>query len=329
MNTTQTPKQTTSKDSLRLQTIKGSVMDIAGLMKAGRPNLDFIFSGFLRGTVGILAATSGTGKSFWVLGLSIALCCRSLNKLGISYKSELEVVYFSLEEPAVVVWDRIYSMLENATQEEIDIVSSRLKIVSFYGKGFDIEQYKEAISEYLAENLNVAFVVVDTFSRSHSKKENDTDEMATLLKEAFEALAFKSNIGVLILHHLSKAGTQSGDKSISAMRGSTVLSSNTRWKANMTLMSEAEAATFTDPDFPSATIASSPGLHKKFVMFSEDCSYSASPPAVWLKRTSNGVLQLITLNSSNMPVASSAIKSFNTPVAEPYKNWMGGFKVNH
>ena len=331
MKTQTTPNQI-SKVSTNLQAIKASVMDIAGLMRARRPTLDFIFSGFLRGTVGILAATSGTGKSFWVLGLSIALCCRSLNKLGISYKSEIDVVYFSLEEPSVVVEDRVYSMLENASQEEIDVVDRRLKIVSFYGKCFDIEQYKEAISQYLAENSNVALVIVDTFSRSHSKQENDTDEMALLLKETFEALAFESNAGVLILHHLNKAGSQSGDKSIGAMRGAIVLSSNTRWKANMTLMSEAEAATFSDPDFPASTISGAPGHHKKFVMLSEECSYSAWPTPVWLRRRSNGVLEPVTLhsicNGRGSPSSPISDKKGAPPSpASDYKPWGGGYKV--
>jgi cell division protein FtsX len=39
------------------------------------PELDFIWPGFLAGTVGALVAPGATGKSYWALEAAMALAC--------------------------------------------------------------------------------------------------------------------------------------------------------------------------------------------------------------------------------------------------------------
>jgi RecA-family ATPase len=307
-----------SKLETPIQIIQGCLMDIGAALARGRVHLDFIFSGFLRGTVGILAGASGTGKSFYALQLALGLICRQLNSLNISYREEIAVAYFSLEETPEVVANRLFSCMQACTQEVIDLVSKNLKIASLYGNNFDIVAYKDAITSFLAlpENKNIGLVIIDTFSRSHDKDENSTAEMATLLKTTFEEIAVKSNVAVLILHHLSKAGSQSGDKTQHAMRGSSTLNSNTRWKGNLTTMSELEAESFYNPDSSGQVISSTLGLYKQFVMMSEACSYSASPPPVWLRRGSDGVLSPIELsNTTNSSFTKNKKKTVSAPFA--------------
>jgi len=316
-----------SKLQTPLQTIQGCLMDVGAALAHGRVQLDFIFSGFLRRTVGILAGASGTGKSFYALQLALGLICRQLNSLNISYREEVAVAYFSLEEPPEVVANRLFSCMHLCTQEVIDLVSKNLKIASLYGKNFDIVAYKDAIAAFLAlpEHKNIGLVIIDTFSRSHDKDENSTAEMATLLKTTFEEIAVGSNVAVLILHHLSKAGSQSGDKTQHAMRGSSTLNSNTRWKGNLTTMSELEAESFMNPDEDSQSISKTLGLHKQFVMMSEVCSYSASPPPMWLRRGSDGVLSPIELSgNTNSAYTQNRQRPIKAPFSEekpPASNW--------
>lgn len=317
-----TPPKTLTKQPTLIDTIQSSLMDISAAVARGRVQLDFLFSGFLRGTVGILAGASGTGKSFFVLQLALGLICRELNSLNISYKSESAVVYFSLEEQDVIIADRLFSCLQSSTKEVIDHVAKNLKIVSLYGKNFDIVTYKDAIASFLSlpENKSVGLVIVDTFSRSHDKDENSTAEMATLLKTTFEEIAVKSNVAMLILHHLSKAGSQAGDKTQHAMRGSSTLNSNTRWKGNLTTMSEPESECLCNPDVYNQAISDTPGLYKQFVMMSEACSYSASPPPIWLRRGSDGVLSPIELSSRTNSAFPAATKGRAKPSAAPTNN---------
>ena len=300
MTTLTTPQKQLTKNFTPFETIKSCLIDVRAAVARGRVQHDFLFSGFLRGTVGILAGASGTGKSFYALQLALGLTHRELNSLNISYRAETAVAYFSLEEPPEVVADRLFSNLQSSTSEVISHVAANLKIIGLYGKSFDISTYKAAITEFLAlpENKHIGLVIVDTFSRAHDKDENSTAEMATLLKTTFEEIAVKSNVAMLILHHLSKAGSQSGDKTQHAMRGSSTLNSNTRWKGNLTTMSELEAETFYDPLNSTQVISATLGLHKQFVMMSEACSYSASPPPVWLRRGSDGVLSPVQLSST-------------------------------
>ena len=330
MNTAQTPKQTISKDSLNLQALKSAVMDIAGRIGSGRPLVEFLIFGLKRGTVGLLAGVSGAGKSFLILSWAVALVCRGLNNVGLDFKNECGVLYVSLEDDEESVWDRLYSILSGAAQEQINQVSRGLRIMCLYGKSFDMNTHTTDIAAFLAENKDIGLVIFDTFSRSHSMNENSSGEMSTLLRTTFEKLAHEANVGVLILHHLSKSGSQSGDKSIDSIRGSGAIAANSRWKALMTVMSADESLTFSDPASPSQTIAETPGLNKKFVMLTDECTNKTASAPLWFKRDSDGVLSPVTLYPSPSCSLGRSTTGSPTPAsAEPYKPWGGGYKVRH
>jgi len=329
MKTQTTPNQI-SKVSPNLQALKSSLMDIAGRIASGRPLVEFLIYGLKRGTVGFLAGVSGAGKSFLILSWAVALVCRDLNKVGLDFKNECGVLYVSLEDDEESVWDRLYSILSGATQEQINQVSRGLRIMCLYGKSFDMNTHTADVATFLAENKDVGLVIFDTFSRSHSMNENSNNEMSTLLRTTFEKLAHEANVGVLILHHLGKSGSQSGDKSIDSIRGAGAIVANSRWKAVMTVMSNDESLDFSDPASPGQSIAATPGLNKNFVLLTESCTNKADWASPWFKRGSDGVLSPVTLYPSPSCSLGRGITGSPTPApAEPYKRWGGGYKVKH
>ena len=50
-------------------------IDLRAAFENEPPTLDFIWPGFLAGTVGALVAPGATGKSFWALEAAMAIAC--------------------------------------------------------------------------------------------------------------------------------------------------------------------------------------------------------------------------------------------------------------
>ena len=51
------------------------LIDLRAAFENEPPALDFIWPGFLAGTVGALVAPGATGKSFWALEAAMAIAC--------------------------------------------------------------------------------------------------------------------------------------------------------------------------------------------------------------------------------------------------------------
>jgi regulatory protein RepA len=58
-------------------------IDIMGAFETEPPELDFIWPGFLSGTVGALVAPGATGKSFWALEAAMAVAAPGADLLGL------------------------------------------------------------------------------------------------------------------------------------------------------------------------------------------------------------------------------------------------------
>jgi RecA-family ATPase len=57
-------------------------------------------------------------------------------------------------------------------------------------------------------------VVLDSFSRFHTKNENDSGEMSKLFYEAVKPLSRDLGATVMILHHANKTESQSNQKKV-------------------------------------------------------------------------------------------------------------------
>ncbi len=74
--------------------------DIARGFETEPPRLDFIWSGFLAGTVGALIAPGATGKSFWALEGAMAIACSVAggDVVGLEPAHTGRVVFFAGED---------------------------------------------------------------------------------------------------------------------------------------------------------------------------------------------------------------------------------------
>lgn len=87
-------------------------IDLRAAFENEPPTLDFIWPGFLAGTVGALVAPGATGKSFWALEAAMAIACSVAggDLLRLSPAGTGRVVYCAGEDPKVALVRRIHSI---------------------------------------------------------------------------------------------------------------------------------------------------------------------------------------------------------------------------
>ena len=76
-------------------------IDVLAAFECEPPVLDFIWPGFLAGTVGALVAPGATGKSFWALEAAMSIACSVAggDPVGLAPARTGRVVYLAGEEP--------------------------------------------------------------------------------------------------------------------------------------------------------------------------------------------------------------------------------------
>lgn len=87
-------------------------IDIENAFENEPPVLDFIWPGFLAGTVGALVAPGATGKSYFSLEAAMSIACSVSggDLLDIVPVRSGRVVYMAGEDPATALLQRIYAI---------------------------------------------------------------------------------------------------------------------------------------------------------------------------------------------------------------------------
>lgn len=82
------------------------------------PQLDFIWPGFLAGTVGALVAPGATGKSFWALEAAMSIACSVAGGDVVNLKPQHtgRVVYLAGEDPEPALIRRIHAIGQHLKQ---------------------------------------------------------------------------------------------------------------------------------------------------------------------------------------------------------------------
>lgn len=247
--------------------------------------LDFVFSGFLAGSVGGIIAPGGAGKSYLGLGLCVSLACKDLLGLGIE-PSDHQVAYITAEDPLPVLYHRALSLSEHLSPEDRERVKKQIILQSIHGSTPQLLTSKGERDERWIEGLKRAasgkrMMIIDTLRKFHQGEENDSGHM-TLLTQILDEIASETGCGILFLHHANKGATlNSQGAEQGASRGSSALVDNIRFQLNLINMSEAEAK---EKGIDEAS-------RSRFVrLVGSKANYAKNSGDHWLKRDKGGVL---------------------------------------
>jgi hypothetical protein len=294
-------------------------IDISAAFKNDPPELDFIWPGFLAGTVGALVAPGATGKSFWVLEATMSIACTvaggDLIKLNPTRPGR--VVYLAAEDPEPALIRRIHAIGGHLNEQARESIAKNLVVEPIMGKRLDVMDNKhlDRIIEYCT---GARLIVLDTLSRIHTLDENSNGAMAKLIS-TLEYVAASTGASVLFLHHVSKGSAREGQTDQQqAARGASALIDNSRWCGYVAKMTEEEAKRLSDRNFDRAPIGND--RRGFFVRFgTSKQNYDKTDLDCWYERKEGGVLVPVNLEKAGdvkqdkQPVNSSPAseKGFN------------------
>ena len=271
-------------------------LDIIAAFTNEPPELDFIWSGFLLGTVGALVAPGATGKSFWALEAAMAVACSVAggDVIGLSPVHTGRVLYIAGEDPEPALVQRIHAIGQYIGQSARESIAAHLVLEPIVGKRLNILN-KKHFDRVIEIGQDAKLIVFDTLSRIHELDENSNRDMARLVS-VFERLAMVTGAAVLYLHHVSKGSAREGQTDQQAARGASALIDNARWCGFLSTMTESEGKQFGFSD----------DIRKKWVRFGvSKQNYCPSDADRWLKRDAEGVLVVDTPKPNVKNLANS------------------------
>ncbi|MBC8748556.1 MULTISPECIES: helicase RepA family protein [Paraburkholderia] len=232
-------------------------LDIRSTLLTPPPALDHVLPGLLAGTVGVLVAPGGAGKTMLLTQMGCAIACGQPilgGALTGSNSSPGKVVLFLAEETAVIMHHRLHgatqqlkegmaSQSRESLQALLEQLDSQLSVYPLGGHG-SLVHFGDGTSGYrqLVELcMGARLVVVDPLRRFHDGDENDSAAMTAIVTQ-FQRVAYETGAAVLIAHHANRVSmTSGGGEQAYASRGSTALTDGVRWQANLSPVSESLA----------------------------------------------------------------------------------------
>lgn len=265
-------------------------IDVLAAFDHEPPKLDFIWPGFLAGTVGALVAPGASGKSFWALEAAMSVACGVAggDLVGLAPARTGRVVYLAGEDPVSALVRRIHAIGKHLGYGVRQAIAENLVLEPIMGKRLDImdDAHLCRVIDYCAKSR---LIVLDTLSRIHALDENSNGHMAHLVA-VLEHVAATTGASVLYLHHVSKGSAREGQTDQQqAARGASALIDNARWCGYVSPMSEDEARHLCDRTCDQQPI----GIERRgcFVRFGvSKQNYDSTPLDRWYMRQTGGVL---------------------------------------
>lgn len=266
------------------------VFGLARAFETEPPPLDFVWPGFLAGTVGALVAPGATGKSFWSLEAAMAVACSIAggNIVGLEPAHSGRVVYFAGEDPEPVLHQRVHAIGRHLNPQARTTIAENLTLVSTLGRRLNVAD--DAQLDNVIDLCDGArLIVLDTLSRIHGLDENSNSDMSHLIG-ILERVAAHTGAAVLFLHHVNKGSARDGQlDQQQAARGASALIDNARWCGFVARMTEGEAARLSDRPYGRQPIGNDRRGFFVRVGTSKQ-NYGQLPFERWLRFEDGGVL---------------------------------------
>ena len=287
-------------------------LDIMAAFTNEPPELDFIWPGFLAGTVGALVAPGATGKSFFALEAAMSIACSVAggDLVGLAPAHTGRVVYLAGEDPQPALVRRVHAIGQHLNQSAREAIAENLMLEPIMGKRLNVmdEAHLRRVIDYSA---GARLIVLDTLSRIHSLDENSNGDMAHLVS-VLEHIAATTGAAVLYLHHVNKGSARDGQTDQQqAARGASALIDNARWCGYVAKMTEQEAERLSDRGFDRAPIGNERrGLFVRFGVSKQN--YDATPLDRWYQRHTGGVLLPVELQEIKRESGNKGGKGYDS-----------------
>jgi len=276
-------------------------IDVQAAFENDPPALDFVWPGFLAGTVGALVAPGGAGKSFWALEAAMAVAggdAPGSDLLGLEPSRAGQVVYFAGEDPAPILDCRIHAIGRHLTDTARSAIAGRMTVEPVAGSSMSVTD-RHTLHQLVERCSGARLVVLDTLSRMHRLDENSNGDMAAVVA-CLERLALETGASVLFLHHVSKGSAREGATDHQgAARGASALVDNARWCGFIAPMTSEEAARLGEEPKGVPPIGEARRRHFVRVDVSKQ-NYGSAPPDRWYSRDGHGVLLPAALSASEL-----------------------------
>jgi hypothetical protein len=272
-------------------------IDLQSAFQNDPPELDFIWPGFLSGTVGALVAPGATGKSYWALEAAMSVSCAVAggDLVGIKPIRTGRVVYFAGEDPEPALIRRVHSIGKHLAPASREAIAANLLLEPIMGKQLNVmdDRHLARIIEYCSGSR---LIVLDTLSRIHMMDENSNGDMSKLVG-TLERIAANTGASILYLHHVSKGSTKEGQgDQQQAARGASALVDNARWAGFVAKMTEKESEKLSDRHDKAPIGIDRRGFFVRFGVSKQN--YDASALDQWYERRDGGVLIPVQLMES-------------------------------
>lgn len=265
-------------------------IDLKAAFENQPPSLDFVWPGFLAGTVGALIAPGATGKSYWALEAAMSIACGVAggDLVGLAPACAGRVVYFAGEDPDTALVRRIHAIGRHLTPQARESITKNLVLEPIMGKRLNVMDDRH-LARLIEFCVGARLIVLDTLSRIHDRDENSNGDMARLVA-TLEYVAANTGASVLYLHHVSKGSAREGQTDQQqAARGASALIDNARWCGFLAKMTEDEAKRLSYRTYERQPIGND--RRSFFVRFGvSKQNYDATPLDQWYQRQEGGVL---------------------------------------
>ena len=197
------------------------------------------------GTVGAIAATGGTGKSFLVSHLGAALA--SGRRFGpIEPSGKKRVMILNAEDDDATIAIRLLDITDGKIPDDLLAcsLSGRVEPLLEVDNGAIRRGKWFSWLDRLLSKHEVDVLILDPFSRFYGAEENNSTH-GTAWINALEYLRVKHSITIIVCHHTNEASQQStGRMNKTMLRGTSALSDGYRWAFGMRKMTEDDAKNF-------------------------------------------------------------------------------------
>ena len=219
--------------------------DMSDWQELSRKPIDCVFQdGIPVGTLGLISAEGGTGKSYLslILGISVALNKPLID--GFTPTKQGRVLFCFGEDDLHVVSKRIAATCKahNIPEEDINTAIADRRLMSICGRAYPMLTFTGGESHHSdvflelqreCEQNEYRLIVVDpVIGWAGVPNENDNAAMHAAASALID-LARASGGSVLALHHANKSGISGKNSSQGLARGASSLVDSTRWNATM------------------------------------------------------------------------------------------------